>query len=127
MENELNKVIDFHIMFKQPFSKVPTLLNIEETILRVSLMEEENKEYYIACLNNNLEGIADALGDQLYILLGTIIKHGMQDIIKDIFYEIHKSNMTKLDANNLPILREDGKILKGPNYVPPDLKQFLNQ
>ena len=65
--------------------------------------------------------IADALGDQLYILLGTIVKHGMQHVIVDVFNEIHRSNMSKLGPDGEPILREDGKILKGPNYRPPNI------
>jgi predicted HAD superfamily Cof-like phosphohydrolase len=89
-------------------------------------MKEENVEYLVACGEGNLPEIADALGDQLYILLGTIIKHGMQDVIADVFREIHDSNMTKLGEDGLPILREDGKILKGPNYKKPNIKQFFD-
>jgi predicted HAD superfamily Cof-like phosphohydrolase len=89
-------------------------------------MKEENVEYLVACGEGNLTEIADALGDQLYILLGTIIKHGMQDVIADVFREIHDSNMTKLGEDGLPILREDGKILKGPNYRKPNIQQFFD-
>jgi predicted HAD superfamily Cof-like phosphohydrolase len=88
-------------------------------------MAEENDEYLEACDANDIVGIADALGDQMYILCGTILKHGLQHIIEDIFDEIQSSNMSKLGEDGKPILREDGKILKGPSYFKPDLSKFL--
>lgn len=127
MQQQLWKVINFHESFKQSYSKVPTLLPMDECTLRHDLMKEENVEYLVACGNDNLSEIADALGDQLYILFGTIIKHGMQHIIEDVFNEIHASNMTKLGEDGLPILREDGKILKGPNYRKPNIKQIIKK
>jgi predicted HAD superfamily Cof-like phosphohydrolase len=90
-------------------------------------MEEENNEYLEACEANDLVGIADALGDQLYILCGTILKHGLQHKIEEVFDEIQKSNMSKLDRDGKPIFREDGKILKGPDYFRPDIGKILNQ
>ena len=88
-------------------------------------MDEENKEYLDACVEGSLVEIADALGDQLYILCGTILRHGMQHIIEDVFDEIQASNMSKLGENGKPVLREDGKILKGPGYFRPDLNKFI--
>jgi predicted HAD superfamily Cof-like phosphohydrolase len=76
--------------------------------------------------NNDLVEVADALGDMLYILCGTILTHGMQHIIEDVFAEIQDSNMSKLGLDGKPIYREDGKVMKGPNYRRPDLKQFLD-
>jgi len=105
---------------------IPTNITMDEVTLRYMLMQEENREYLVACGDKNLAEIADALGDQLYILLGTIIKHGMQDVIKKVFDEIHRSNMTKLSESGLPILREDGKILKGSNYQKPNIQQFFD-
>jgi predicted HAD superfamily Cof-like phosphohydrolase len=61
----------------------------------------------------------------MYILCGTILKHRLQHIIEDIFDEIQSSNMSKLGKDGKPILREDGKILKGPSYFKPDLSKFL--
>ena len=63
--------------------------------------------------------IADALGDGIYVKYGHAIERGLP--LDDCLREIHRSNMSKLDANGNPILRDDGKILKGPNYSPPDL------
>ena len=88
-------------------------------------MDEENKEYLVAANNSDMIEVADALGDMLYILCGTIIEHGMQDLIEDVFEEIQKSNMSKLGTDGNPIYREDGKVLKGPNYFKPNFKKFF--
>ena len=69
--------------------------------------------------------IADALGDKLYILFGTILKHGLQYKIDEVFDEIHRSNMSKLDDSGQPIFREDGKIMKSNNYFKPDIGKIL--
>ena len=95
--------------------------------LRFSLMHEENKEYLDAIKNNDMIEVADALGDMLYILCGTIITHGMQDVIDEVFEEIQRSNMSKLGSDGKPIYREDGKVLKGPNYFKPDIAKILKQ
>jgi predicted HAD superfamily Cof-like phosphohydrolase len=89
-------------------------------------MAEENEEYLEAANSNDLVEVADALGDMLYILCGTILTHGMQHIIEDVFAEIQGSNMSKLGVDGKPIYREDGKVMKGPNYRRPELKQFLD-
>jgi predicted HAD superfamily Cof-like phosphohydrolase len=94
---------------------------------RHRLMAEENSEYLEAAKNNDLVEVADALGDQLYILCGTILKHGMQDLIGEVFEEIHRSNMSKLDENGKPIYREDGKVLKGRAYFKPNIKSILDK
>ncbi len=90
-------------------------------------MDEENNEYLEAANNNDLVEVADALGDMLYILCGTILEHGMQHKIEEVFEEIQRSNMSKLGADGKPIYREDGKVLKGPNYFKPDIKGILNK
>lgn len=131
MLKQLQAVKDFHEGFQQINGTEPTLICHDEVQLRHRLMAEENDEYIQAALEGvmsaeeRLTGIADALGDQLYILCGTILKHGMQHIIEDVFAEIHSSNMSKLGPDGRPILREDGKILKGENYFKPNLKQFI--
>lgn len=88
-------------------------------------MQEENQEYLIAAKDNDIVEVADALGDMLYILCGTILTHGMQYKIEEVFDAIQQSNMSKLDVNGKPIYREDGKVLKGPNYFKPDIKKFF--
>lgn len=125
MKNELKKVEEFHMAFKQEIGFSPCNISREEAILRVNLMKEELEEYLNAVKDYDTVEIADALGDQLYILLGTVIKHGMHYVIVDVFNEIHRSNMSKLGEDGKPILREDGKILKGPNYRPPSIESIL--
>ena len=77
------------------------------------------------CIRDRVE-VADALGDMLYILCGTIIEHGMQHKIDEVFSEIQNSNMSKLGNDGNPIYREDGKVLKGPNYFKPNIKGILD-
>jgi predicted HAD superfamily Cof-like phosphohydrolase len=125
MEKQLKSVEEFHTGFGQTNGQWPSLISNAEYDLRHSLMKEENDEYLEACYNKDLVEIADALGDQLYILCGTILKHGMQHIIEDVFNEIHASNMSKLGEDGKPIFRHDGKILKGKNYFRPNLEQFF--
>jgi predicted HAD superfamily Cof-like phosphohydrolase len=125
MEKQLKAVAEFHKAFGQKDGKWPQLLSNAEYDLRHTLMKEENDEYLEACYNKSLVEIADALGDQLYILCGTILKHGMQHIIEDVFNEIQSSNMSKLGEDGKPVLREDGKILKGPGYYRPDISKFI--
>lgn len=125
MKKQLDSVKEFHEAFGQANGLYVKNLNQDEFELRYRLMAEENDEYLQACKDNNIEEIADALGDQLYILCGTILKHGLQHKIQLVFSEIHRSNMSKLDADGKPILREDGKILKSSRYFPPDIKKIL--
>ena len=80
-----------------------------------------------AAQNGDIIEIADALGDQLYILCGTILKHGLQDKIVDVFNEIQRSNMSKLDKEGKPIYRADGKVMKSELYFKPDIKSILDQ
>ncbi len=123
---KINKVKEFHETFGLEFHETPNS-NVSDRIvdLRHRLMQEENDEYLEACKEGNLTLIADALGDKMYILFGTIIAHGLQHKIEEVFDEIHRSNMSKLDDNGKPIYREDGKILKSENYFLPDIQSIL--
>jgi predicted HAD superfamily Cof-like phosphohydrolase len=125
MKKQIEAVEAFHNAFGQDNGKYPRPLTKDEYELRHNLMQEENEEYLQACDDNSLVEIADALGDQLYILCGTILRHGMQHIIEDVFDEIQASNMSKLGEDGKPVLREDGKILKGPGFFRPDLTKFI--
>ena len=90
-------------------------------------MKEENDEYFEAAKNGDLVEVADALGDMLYILCGTILEHGLQYKIEEVFDEIQRSNMSKLAEDGTPIYREDGKVLKGPNYFKPKIAEILSK
>lgn len=102
-------------------------LTAKEVQLRFDLMKEENEEYLEAAQNGDMVEIADALGDQLYILCGTILRHGLQYKIVEVFEEIQRSNMSKLDADGKPIYREDGKVMKSDQYFKPNIAAILNK
>lgn len=121
-------VEEFHNSFKIKNNHSPTTEVDDKVVqLRYDLMKEENDEYLEAARNGDLVEIADALGDQLYILCGTILTHGMQHKIWEVFEEIQKSNMSKLDKDGNPIYREDGKVLKSELYFKPDIKKIIDQ
>tara|TARA_B100000287_G_C20638962_1_gene782768 strand:- start:96 stop:488 length:393 start_codon:yes stop_codon:yes gene_type:complete len=126
INKELKHVEDFHNAFGLGVAKKPTIDLSKETIkLRFNLMKEENEEYFEAAKRNDMVEVADALGDMLYILCGTILSHGMQDKIHEIFEEIQTSNMSKLGDDGKPIYRKDGKVMKGPKYFKPNIRAIL--
>ena len=128
MKNKITAVSEFHKAFGLGMNESPAAnLGIKKNLLRYELMREENEEYLEAANNNDLVEVADALGDMLYILCGTIIEHGMQHKIEAVFNEIQRSNMSKLGEDGKPIYREDGKVLKGPNYFKPNIQEILNK
>ena len=127
MKKKLDSVAEFHEVFKIGNADKITLLEEKDYTLRFNLIKEENEEYLEACKNKDIVEIADALGDQLYILCGTILKHGLQHKIEEVFDEIHRSNMSKLDENGKPIYREDGKVMKSNRYFRPDIKKILDK
>lgn len=123
---KINSVKEFHSVFQIGSREEPAgSIDEAEYMLRHRLMQEENDEYLEACKRGDLVEIADALGDKMYILFGSILKHGLQHKIEEIFDEIHRSNMSKLDENGKPIFREDGKIMKSSKYFKPDIKKVL--
>lgn len=126
MKKQLDHVAKFHNTFGiknelAPIAEVGT----DTYLLRYKLMREENEEYLEAAEKGDLVEIADALGDMMYILCGTILSHGLQHKIEEVFEEIQRSNMSKLDANGKPIYREDGKVLKGESYFKPNIVDIL--
>lgn len=124
----IQAVEKFHDSFGIENNYAPTTnLTADEIQLRYKLMHEENEEYLEAAKNGDLVEIADALGDQLYILCGTILKHGLQDKIAEVFEEIQRSNMSKLDKEGKPIYREDGKVMKSDLYFKPDIQTILEK
>jgi len=135
MKEQIEQVGEFAEAFGIKEAPFPSELNLEEGILRFSLMEEENEEYLQAVNANDLVGIADSLVDMAYVLLGTIRKHGLEELFIPMFNEVHRSNMSKLDENGKPIINGEGiydpqrplgKVLKSKFYVKPNLEQFLN-
>ncbi len=128
MKNELNKVLEFHRVFQcytntLPVAEIPE----NQRVIRARLMQEELDEYCQAAAAGDLEGVADALSDLLYVVLGTYIAHGLQDAAEPLFAEVHRSNMSKLDENGQPIFRADGKVLKSHLFDQPRLKPILER
>lgn len=128
LQDTIDCVREFHDAFLIGNHHEPTVLEKEEEyLLRHRLMQEENDEYLEACRKKDIVEIADALGDQLYILCGTLLRHGLQHKIEEVFLEIQRSNMSKLDENGKPIFREDGKVMKSQLYFRPDIGRIINE
>lgn len=126
LQEAINYVKEFHDAFGV-FSTDEPIADVGDKLieLRYNLMGEENAEYLHAAKNGDLVEVADALGDMLYILCGTIITHGMQHKIEEVYAEIQRSNMSKLDEDGKPIYREDGKVMKSDQYFKPDIAAIL--
>ena len=122
MNEAQENVLEFHELFNIPISLTPTVPLDEDNIyLRVDLADEELDELTEAMANGDLIEIADALGDLITVLHGTAITYGLD--MDPIMKEIHRSNMTKGDPE---IVRApNGKILKGENWSPPDLRAII--
>ncbi len=124
MRWECDKLVEFNKAFEINYSDEPIIGSSDLAELRIRLLEEEVKEYAEAVRDNDIVEILDALGDIAYILAGTILNHGMQDVIDDAFSEIHRSNMDKL-VDGKALKRDDGKVIKPEGWQPPNLNQFL--
>ncbi len=127
MKEQIESVRQFHAAFDIPMHDQPTIPTADRVQLRHDLLDEEVNELYEAMKNDDLEKVADGLADCLYIIFGTAHECGMAKLLPEIFAEVHRSNMTKLDENGQPIYREDGKILKSALFTPPDLKSILSK
>lgn len=122
---QFDMVHEFHRVYDCNISSEPKLPDREERSLRIGLLKEEYNEYIQAEKMGDLVEIADALADMLYIINGTCVSYGIP--IDEIFNEVHASNMSKLDQNGKVIRREDGKVLKGPNYFKPKILEIINR
>lgn len=126
MKREMDMVQQFHETYRAYLNRQPTaILPPEVVALRVSLIQEELDEYREAAEAGDLVGIADALSDLMYVVLGTYISHGLQDAAEELFAEVQRSNMSKLDENGQPIFRADGKVMKSKLFREPELEPVL--
>ena len=150
--SSLNQVAEFHKTFKHPIQQTPAIPSKQRCDLRVSLLLEEMKELQEAIKDNDLVEVADALCDIQYVLAGAILEFGLGDKFKQLFDEVHRSNMSKAcksveEANQtiehykrkeqsdaywkeeeslFLVFREtDNKTLKSVNYSPADLGSIL--
>lgn len=117
-------LLEFNQAFEIPKLEQPGLSDSDLIELRIKLLTEEVQEYAEAARAGDMVEILDALADIGYILAGTIINHGMQDIYDDAFEEVHRSNMAKLVDGKVH-RRDDGKVMKPDDWQPPNLAQFL--
>lgn len=140
MKTNFELIKDFHKAFnKVPDPEVPTLPDDNTRYLRANLIIEEMKESipemglqlfdtninFMDNKDGNLVNLAKELADLLYVVYGTAAAYGIP--IDDVYREVHRSNMSKLGEDGKPIYREDGKVLKGPNYSPADVEKVLRK
>ena len=125
-QDTISSVKEFQLTYGQPVLETPSISDKEVANLRVSLLQEELNELAEAIDTNDIVGVLDALTDLQYVLDGTYLSFGLHDLKQVAFAEVHSSNMSKLGEDGKPIYRDDGKILKGPNYFKPNLQQFFS-
>lgn len=116
-------VREFHTTFRLPAADTPRLPDTRLAALRVRLLLEEAREVEEAAEHRNLAGVAQELADVVYVAYGTALTYGID--LDAVVAEIHRANMSKLDADGKPILREDGKVLKSDLYRAPDVAAVL--
>lgn len=118
-----SKVKQFHETFGSPVGDKPQFLSEGRMMLRKALIEEEYEEFLGAVEHGDLINAFKELADLIYVVAGTAVEMGGD--LDAVLNEVHKSNMSKLDEDGKPIFREDGKVLKGPNYIEPDVQGVL--
>lgn len=124
MQKQINQVTEFHETYGHPVATSIGIPNNRRE-MRLGLIEEEVAELREASERGDVVETLDALGDILYVVIGFAIECGLADKLEPAVDEIHASNMSKLGADGKPMYREDGKVLKGPNYFRPNLHQFV--
>ena len=122
---QIEQVRNFHKAFNQPVLDFPTIPNRERIALRHRLLTEEVFELHDASFKGDIVEVADGIVDCLYILFGTAHEFGLADFINDLFKEVHRSNMSKLDKDGNPIYNEYGKVIKSELFTKPDLKKII--
>lgn len=125
MEKQIKQVIEFYDAFGHPKADSPKQVETHRLIMRHNILNEEVVELLDAGVKGDLVEVGDAITDCLYILIGTAIEFGLADKLPAMFDEVHKSNMSKLGEDGKPIYREDGKVMKGPNYKKPNLIDII--
>ena len=124
MKSKINAVAAFHKAFGLGILQEPTAnLGVAKNTLRFKLMQEENEEYLEAANEGDLVEVADALTDLLYVIYGAGHAFGID--LDECYLEVHRSNMSKLGEDGRPIKSESGKVLKGPDFFEPNLKDIL--
>ena len=121
----MDMVREFHDLTGTPSPEFPDLNNPDLNRLRVDLLREELTELEEALQAGDAVAALDALTDIQYVLDGAYLALGFSSYKDEAFLEVQRSNMSKMGADGKPIRRDDGKIMKGPNYSEPDLYSVL--
>ena len=117
-------VREWHEAFDVPVENAPTIPK-HRAQMRLDILEEEVAELRAAVEADDLVEALDALCDIQYVLDGTFLEFGLHQLKHDAMAEVHSSNMSKLGTDGRPVLRDDGKVLKGPGFRQPDLARLL--
>lgn len=124
MSEAMHAVAEFHATFGLPMSATPQQdVPSQLAALRVELLREEFEEFRSAVRRNDAVAIADALADIVYVAYGSAITYGID--LDLVIREVHRANMSKLGPNGVPLMREDGKVLKPRTYTPPVIEEIL--
>lgn len=124
MSDWVQMVREFHLKFGAPIAERPNILPFNRWMLRAQLIREEARETDEAMFmveTEGLEGVADGLADLIYVCIGAALEYGID--LDRVFREVHRSNMTKTKG----VEREDGKILKGPTFEPPRIREIIEE
>jgi len=129
MHEQLKMMEEFHRAFGHPIGGDEGT-SLENIRLRSSLVKEEARELDMELwdavqFNKITPNLLKEGADLLYVLLGTFVSLGLGNELIEAFSRVHASNMSKLDENGKPIYRDDGKVMKGPNYKPPTLDDLI--
>lgn len=123
MTSNFEKVKEFMLAFGQQVLSTTEIPDLQILLMRLALNKEEQDELAEAVDKKDIVAIADALTDILYVTYG--FGHALGINLDKCFEEVHNSNMSKLGEDGKPLYRDDGKVLKGPNYKPPNLVDIL--
>lgn len=127
MEKQIAQVGEFHQVFGVNILEAPGIPSSDRCRLRQDIFQEEVRELQSAIDRRDLVLIADGIVDCMYVLIGTAHEFGLAEILEKMFNEVHRSNMSKLDENGKPVIREDGKVLKSKLFTPPNLFEIINR
>lgn len=127
MHYHIEQVKAFHTAFEVPAHETPQIPDADRCQLRQRILQEEVDELLEAWKEGNIVEVADAITDCLYILFGTAHEFGIAHLLPRCFDEVHRSNMSKLDADGKPLKRADGKVIKSENYTPPNLQSIIKE
>lgn len=118
-------VKEFYLAAGEPVHDSPHYLSEERRLLRMKMMFEEMNELCLAMRNEDIVEVADAIADIIYVTAGTAIEYGLGSALESVLAEVHRSNMAKRFEDGLFHRRHDGKIMKPPDWSPPNIEAML--